>query len=282
MDLQLRGRTAFISGSTHGIGFAVASTLAAEGARVIVSGRRPDAVDAAVAELRRSHPHSAHSGIAADFADADSVADLIAGLDDIDILVNNVGRFDLSEFGSVTDDDWAGYLELNLMSGVRLSRHALPHMLDRGWGRIVFIASESGVNVPADMIPYGVTKAAMIALGNGLAKLTRGTAVTVNTVLGGPTYSDGVATTVESIAARQSAPVEAGQGGDHRGEPDDAPRAVHRPRRDRLARRLPVQPAGIRDQRSGGARGRRGPHRHPLDLGAPKRKPLPQQGFSWR
>lgn len=209
MDLQLRGRTAFISGSTHGIGFAVASTLAAEGARVIVSGRRPDAVDAAVAELQRCHPHSAHSGIAADFADADSVADLIAGLDDVDILVNNVGRFDLSEFGSVTDDDWAGYLELNLMSGVRLSRHALPHMLDRGWGRIVFIASESGVNVPADMIPYGVTKAAMIALGNGLAKLTRGTAVTVNTVLGGPTYSDGVAMTVESIAARQSAPVEA-------------------------------------------------------------------------
>lgn len=209
MDLQLRGTTAFVSGSTQGIGYAVASALAAEGARVILNGRREESVAAAVAELRRAHPGSEHSGIAADFGDAAQVERLLDRLGDVDILVNNVGLFGLEAFGAIADDEWARYLEVNLMSGVRLSRHVLPGMLERGTGRIVFVGSESGVNVPADMIHYGVTKAAMIALANGLAKLTRGTAVTVNTVLGGPTYSDGVAATVESIAAAQSAPVDA-------------------------------------------------------------------------
>jgi NAD(P)-dependent dehydrogenase (short-subunit alcohol dehydrogenase family) len=209
MELQLQGKTAFISGSTHGIGFAVASTLAEEGARVIVNGRHKEAVDAAVAKIQHAHPGAAHAGLVADFADAAGVERLIAELGDVDILVNNVGVFGLADFESVTDDEWLHYLEVNLMSGVRLSRHALPGMLDRGWGRILFVSSESGVNIPADMIHYGVTKAATIALSNGLAKRTRGTAVTVNTILGGPTYSDGVATTVESIAAAQSVPVEA-------------------------------------------------------------------------
>ncbi len=209
MDLQLRGKTAFISGSTRGIGYAVASRLAAEGARVIVNGRTSEAVDAAVADLRRAHPGADHAGIVADFADRASVESSVVDLGVVDIVVNNVGLFGLAEFESVTDEEWEHYLEVNLMSGVRLSRQALPGMLERGWGRIVFISSESGVNIPADMIHYGVTKAAMIALANGLAKRTRGTAVTVNTVLGGPTYSDGVASTVESIAAGQSAPTEA-------------------------------------------------------------------------
>ncbi|WP_120338357.1 SDR family NAD(P)-dependent oxidoreductase [Cryobacterium soli] len=209
MDLQLRGKTAFVSGSTQGIGFAVASTLAGEGARVIVNGRHQASVDAAVADLRRAHPEAAHAGFVADFAEAATVERLIAELGDVDILVNNVGLFGLAEFESITDDEWLRYLEVNLMSGVRLSRHALPGMLERGWGRILFVGSESGVNVPADMIHYGVTKAAMIALSNGLAKRTRGTAVTVNTILGGPTYSHGVAATIESIAAAQSAPVDA-------------------------------------------------------------------------
>lgn len=208
MELQLGGKTAFISGSTHGVGYAVASALAREGARVIVNGRHQDAVDTAVAGLRREHPGSAHTGVVADFSDSASVERMMAGLGDIDILVNNVGLFGLAEFESITDDDWERYLEVNLMSGVRLSRHALPGMLERGWGRILFVSSESGVNVPPDMIHYGVTKAAVIALGNGLAKLTRGTAVTVNTILGGPTYSTGVAAAVESIATGQSAPVE--------------------------------------------------------------------------
>jgi NAD(P)-dependent dehydrogenase (short-subunit alcohol dehydrogenase family) len=174
-----------------------------------VNGRDPQAVDAVAADLRREHPGAAHSGIAADFADPTSVEALVAGLGDVDILVNNVGLFGLDGFESTTDEEWDHYLQVNLMSGVRLSRHVLPGMLERGWGRVLFVSSESGVNVPADMIPYGVTKAAMIALGNGLAKRTRGTAVTVNTVLGGPTYSDGVASAVEAVAAARSAPVDA-------------------------------------------------------------------------
>jgi len=209
MDLQLHGKTAFVSGSTQGIGYAVASALAAEGARVILNGRREEAVTAAAAELQRAHPGAEHSGLAADFGDPQQVERLLGELGEVDILVNNVGLFGLEAFESIADDEWARYLEVNLMSGVRLSRRLLPGMLERGSGRIVFVSSESGVNVPADMIHYGVTKAAMIALGNGLAKLTRGTAVTVNTVLGGPTYSDGVAATVASIAAAQSAPVDA-------------------------------------------------------------------------
>lgn len=209
MDLQLQGRTAFISGSTQGIGFAVAHALAAEGVRVVLNGRTPERVDAAVARLRAAHPEADHTGLAADFSAPDDVARLVDELGEVDILVNNVGRFGLAEFQSITDDEWARYLEVNVMSGVRLSRRLLPGMLERGWGRVIFIGSESGVNVPADMVHYGVTKAAMVALGNGLAKRTRGTAVTVNTVLGGPTYSDGVATAVASIADAQSAPVDA-------------------------------------------------------------------------
>ncbi|MCI0157628.1 SDR family NAD(P)-dependent oxidoreductase [Leifsonia shinshuensis] len=209
MDLQLRGKTAFVSGSTQGIGYAVASALAAEGVRVIVNGRREESVAAAAAELRSAHPGTEHAGLAADFGDPAQVDALLERLGEVDILVNNVGLFGLAPFADIADDEWARYLEVNLMSGVRLSRHLLPGMLERGSGRIVFVGSESGVNVPADMIHYGVTKAAMIALGNGLAKLTRGTAVTVNTVLGGPTYSDGVAAVVESIASAQSAPADA-------------------------------------------------------------------------
>ncbi|WP_156759372.1 SDR family NAD(P)-dependent oxidoreductase [Microbacterium karelineae] len=209
MDLGLEGRTAFVSGSTQGIGFAIASELAAEGARVIVNGRTAERVEEAVATLRDVHPDADHAGLAADFARRADVTRLLEQLDGVDILVNNVGLFGVAEFGSISDEEWARYLEVNLMSGVRLSRHLLPAMLERGWGRVLFIASESGVNVPEDMVHYGVTKSAMIALGNGLSKLTRGTAVTVNTVLGGPTYSDGVAAIVESIAGAKSAPVEA-------------------------------------------------------------------------
>lgn len=209
MDLHLQDKTAFVSGSTQGIGFAVASALAAEGTRVIVNGRTPERVEAAAAELRARHPGQDHDGLVADFSQPADVIRLTEQLGDVDILVNNVGLFGLAEFAAIADDEWARYLEVNVMSGVRLSRHVLGGMLQRGWGRVVFISSESGVNVPADMVHYGVTKAAMIALGNGLAKLTRGTGVTVNTVLGGPTYSDGVARTVESIAHSQAAPVDA-------------------------------------------------------------------------
>jgi len=209
MDLRLAGKKAFVSGSTQGIGYAIAAALAAEGVQVTLNGRDAERLDSAVARLGTEHPESHPNGLVADFAKPDEVARLLADLGDVDILVNNVGLFGLADFSATSDDEWSRYLDVNLMSAVRLSRQVLGGMLDRGWGRIVSISSESGVNVPADMVHYGVTKAAMIALTNGLAKLTRGTEVTVNTVLGGPTYSDGVAATVAAVAEAQSLPADA-------------------------------------------------------------------------
>jgi len=209
MDLRLAGKKAFVSGSTQGIGYAIAAALAAEGVQVTLNGRDAERLDSAVARLGAEHPESHPNGLVADFAKPDEVAHLLADLGDVDVLVNNVGLFGLADFSATSDDEWSRYLDVNLMSAVRLSRQVLGGMLDRGWGRIVSISSESGVNVPADMVHYGVTKAAMIALTNGLAKLTRGTEVTVNTVLGGPTYSDGVASTVAAVAEAQSLPADA-------------------------------------------------------------------------
>ncbi|MCD2497879.1 SDR family NAD(P)-dependent oxidoreductase [Microbacterium nymphoidis] len=209
MDLRLQGKTAFISGSTQGIGYAIAAALAVEGVAVTLNGRDESRVDAAVARLRGEHPTARVAGVAADFADAGQVDVLVQQLGDVDILVNSVGIFGLSDFAAVTDDEWMRYFEVNVMSGVRLSRAVLGGMLERGWGRIIFISSESGVNVPADMVHYGMTKAATLAVGNGLSKLTRGTAVTVNTVLGGPTFSDGVAASVAAAADARSVPADA-------------------------------------------------------------------------
>ncbi|ROS75478.1 SDR family NAD(P)-dependent oxidoreductase [Cellulomonas sp. PhB143] len=200
MDLQLDGRRAFVSGSTRGIGYAIARALLAERATVVINGRTGPAVQDAVDRLRREVPGATVCGAAADLADPARAKELVEGLGEVDILVNNVGRFDLSSFQETPDEEWQRYFDLNVMSGVRLSRHVLGGMLERNRGRILFISSESGVDVPADMVPYGVTKAAMLALANGLAKLTRGTEITVNTILGGPTYSDGVAQTVEQLA----------------------------------------------------------------------------------
>ncbi|MCU1405857.1 MAG: family oxidoreductase [Glaciihabitans sp.] len=208
MDLGLTGKRAFVSGSTQGIGFAIASALRAEGVIVVINGRTQAGVDAAVRELKAATPGADVSGIAADFARPDDVARLLEHLGEVDILVNNVGLFELTPFGDIPDDDWHRYFDVNVMSGVRLSRHTLDSMIAKDWGRIVFVGSESGVNVPADMVHYGMTKAASLAVSNGLAKLTRGTGVTVNTVLGGPTYSDGVAATVERISAEQGVSAE--------------------------------------------------------------------------
>lgn len=204
MDLQLAGKTVFISGSTQGIGFAIAALCAHEGATVIINGRHEEGVEAAVARLCEQNPAASARGIVADFADVGQVDELIDRLGHVDVLINNVGFFDVATFTEIDDAEWLRYFEVNLMAAVRLSRRLLPRMLENEWGRIVFIGTESAVDVPGDMIHYGVTKAAMLALSNGLAKLTRGTEVTVNTVLGGPTYSDGVASTVEQIAAAQS------------------------------------------------------------------------------
>ncbi|WP_152347409.1 SDR family NAD(P)-dependent oxidoreductase [Brevibacterium sp. CFH 10365] len=204
MDLQLTDTTVFISGSTQGIGFAIASLCAHEGATVIINGRHEEGVETAVARLREQNPAASVRGIAADFADAGQVDELLDRLGVVDVLINNVGLFDVTTFTEIDDGEWTRYFEINLMSAVRLSRRLLPQMLENGWGRIIFIGTESAVDVPGDMIHYGATKAAALALSSGLAKLTRGTEVTVNTVLGGPTYSDGVAATVEQIAAAQS------------------------------------------------------------------------------
>ena len=209
MDLQLTGKTAFISGSTQGIGYAAARMLAREGVAVTLHGRDGGKVAAAVATLRQEVPGSAVDGATADLAEPADVERLCTELADVDILINNAGMFDLRTFNDISVDEWRRYFEVNTLSGVALARRLMPAMLERGWGRIVFISSESGVNVPADMIPYGASKAAMMAVGNGLAKLTRGTGVTVNSVLGGPTYSDGVARTVEGLAASTGQPVEA-------------------------------------------------------------------------
>jgi NAD(P)-dependent dehydrogenase (short-subunit alcohol dehydrogenase family) len=204
MDLGLAGKRAFVSGSTQGIGYAIAAALLEEGATVVVNGRDENRVTTAVDKLRMTAPSGDVTGIAADFEDAEQVRRLIDELGDVDILVNNVGVFEIKDFTDISDDEWQRYFEINVMSGVRLSRGVLGPMLTNGWGRIIFIASESGVNVPADMTHYGTTKAGMLALGNGLAKLTRGTQVTVNTILGGPTYSDGVAQAIEQTAEAQA------------------------------------------------------------------------------
>lgn len=200
MDLGLTGTRAFVSGSTRGIGLAIAGALLAEGAAVVVNGREEEAVRRTVRRLESDHPDASVTGIAADFGDAAQVARLVELLGDVDILVNNVGMFGVTAFEEVGDEDWQRYFDVNVMSAVRLSRRLLGPMLERRWGRIIVVSSESGVNVPADMVHYGVTKAATLALANGLAKRTRGTGVTVNTILGGPTWSDGVAQTVEQIA----------------------------------------------------------------------------------
>jgi NAD(P)-dependent dehydrogenase (short-subunit alcohol dehydrogenase family) len=208
MNLQLNNKKAFISGSTQGIGYAIAKSLLEEGASVVLNGRSQDKLDRVVKKLKQKFPEANISGIAADFNDSRQVEELLLTLSDIDILINNVGLFELKPFAEITDDDWKRYFEVNVMSGVKLSRHILPIMLSKKWGRIIFISSESGVNIPENMIHYGATKTAMLSLSNGLAKLTKGSEVTVNTIVGGPTYSDSVAQTIEQIAKLQNLSVE--------------------------------------------------------------------------
>ncbi|MCJ7858861.1 SDR family oxidoreductase [Corynebacterium sp. LD5P10] len=186
----------------------MASACAAEGADVVVNGREPARVEYAVTKLQADAPNSRVSGITADLSVTEAVQSLLVDLGAVDVLVNNVGQFDVRPFMATGDEEWQRYVDVNLMSGVRLARGLLDGMLTRNWGRVIFIGTESAVNVPGDMIHYGATKAASLAVSNGLAKLTRGTGVTVNTVLGGPTYSDGVAHVVEAIASAQAVPTD--------------------------------------------------------------------------
>lgn len=190
MDLKIAGKTALVTGSTGGIGFAIAAELAREGAQVIINGRSQERVDAALAELTQINVPC--RGLAADLGTADGVERLCGSLESVDILVNNMGIYEPSDFFAISDQDWFRLFEVNVMSGIRLSRRYMPGMLKRNWGRVVFISSESGVNIPKEMIHYGFTKSAQLSVGRGLAELTVGTNVTVNSVLPGPTRSEGV------------------------------------------------------------------------------------------
>ena len=200
MDLQLKGRTALVSGSTLGIGFAIASTLAREGATVIVNGRTRERVDEAMARMTTENPNARLRPAAADLSTADGVAAVAKQYPDVDILVNNVGAFEAKPFFEIPDADWLYMWEMNVMSGARLSRQYMRGMLARNWGRIIFISSESGLNLPGEMIHYGVTKTAQLGLSRGLAELTVGSAVTVNAVLPGPTRTEGVGEWLEGLA----------------------------------------------------------------------------------
>ncbi len=200
MDLQLTNKKALISGSTAGIGLAIAKRLAAEGAEVIVNGRTAERVDKAVAEIKSETGSQKVSGIIADFSKVDEIDALIKQLPAVDILVNNVAVFEPKEFGAITDADWMKFFEVNVLSGVRLSRAYFPKMLEQNWGRIIFISSESALQIPAEMIHYGTTKTAQLGVSRGLAELTKGSNVTVNTVLPGPTLSEGVGGFIQALA----------------------------------------------------------------------------------
>ena len=192
MDLQLNGKVAVVSGSTKGIGLAIATALAREGARVVVNGRTEGSVQTAVAEVRGAAPGSSVEGFAGDLATEQAAAGLFARFPRADILVNNLGIFEPKPFEEIPDADWRRFFDVNVLSGVRLSRLYLPGMKQRNWGRVVFISSESGVQIPAEMIHYGMTKTAQLAVSRGLAETCAGTGVTVNAVLPGPTRSAGV------------------------------------------------------------------------------------------
>ncbi len=200
MDLQLKGKLALVTGSTAGIGLAIAKALAGEGARVIVNGRTEARVKAAVDEIQHAHPSAHVEPFAGNLAEAGVAASALARFRAIDILVNNLGVYQVKPFEQITDADWSAIIETNFMSGVRLSRGWLPGMKAAGWGRIIFISSESAVNIPAEMIHYGVTKTMQVALARGLAETTAGTGVTVNSVLAGPTRSEGVDNFVADMA----------------------------------------------------------------------------------
>jgi NAD(P)-dependent dehydrogenase (short-subunit alcohol dehydrogenase family) len=208
MKIDLSGKTALVTGSTSGIGHAIAKGLASVGAEVVINGRTQGKVDAAVAAIVKAVPGSKVRGVAADVSTAAGCNSLIAALPDTDILVNNAGIFEPKEFVEIPDEDWSRFFEVNVMSGVRLSRAYLPAMLKRNWGRVVFISSESALNIPKEMVHYGMTKTAQLAISRGLAEMTRGTAVTVNSVLPGPTMSEGVETFVKDLARQNGLSVE--------------------------------------------------------------------------
>jgi NAD(P)-dependent dehydrogenase (short-subunit alcohol dehydrogenase family) len=208
MDLKLEGKLALVTGSTAGIGLAIASTLAGEGARVIVNGRTQERVQAAIGKIRAAHREATLEPLPVDLATAAGAAEAVRRFPEVEVLVNNLGIFEPKPFEQIPDEDWMRFFEVNVMSGVRLSRAYLPRMKSRNWGRIVFISSESGLQIPVEMIHYGVTKTAQIAVARGLAESCAGTGVTCNAVLPGPTGSEGVKEFVGSLARQSGQSVE--------------------------------------------------------------------------
>jgi NAD(P)-dependent dehydrogenase (short-subunit alcohol dehydrogenase family) len=202
MRIDLSGKKAIVTGSTAGIGFAIAKGLAAAGAATVINGRQQVSVDKAVAEVKNAVPGATVRGVTADLGTAQGCDALVKAEPDVDILINNVGIFGPQDFFEIPDSEWTRFFEVNVMSGVRLSRAYLPGMLKRNWGRIVFVSSESALNIPVDMIHYGFTKTANLAISRGLAKRAAGTGVTVNAVLPGPTLSEGVGEMLRDAAEK--------------------------------------------------------------------------------
>jgi len=200
MDLQLTNKLSLVTGSTKGIGLAIATGLAREGARVIINGRTQKSIDAALAKIRQTVPAAKLESFAGDLSDAATAEKLVTQFPSVDILVNNLGIFEPKPFEQIPDADWRRFFEVNVLSGVRLSRAYLPKMKQQNWGRIIFISSESGIQIPAEMVHYGMTKTAQLAVSRGLAETCAGTAVTVNAILPGPTHSDGVDEFVKQLS----------------------------------------------------------------------------------
>jgi len=203
MNYHLENKLCLVTGSTAGIGLAIATALAAEGAEVIVNGRTDDRVAEAIATIKEKHSKARLKAFGGDLSTVDDVAEVYERFPEIDVLVNNLGVYEPKPFEKITDADWKAIIETNFFSGVRLSRAYLPIMLNHNWGRIIFISSESAVQIPKEMIHYGVTKTMQIALARGLAETTIGTGVTVNSVLPGPTRSEGVEGFVKNMAKEQ-------------------------------------------------------------------------------
>jgi NAD(P)-dependent dehydrogenase (short-subunit alcohol dehydrogenase family) len=204
MDFGLKNKTAVVSGSTAGIGLAIATALAAEGAKVVVNGRTAARVTAALDKIRQRVANAELRGVAADLGTSNGVETFLKQVAEADVLVNNLGIFEAKPFVEISDSDWLRFFEVNVLSGVRLTREYLPGMLKKNWGRVIFISSESAQHIPAEMIHYGMTKTAQVAVARGIAESVVGTGVTVNSVLAGPTASEGVGTFVASMAKQQN------------------------------------------------------------------------------